>query len=80
MSEGQSNGISYDKIFPLMETESLIFIFTANLMAEGSAVARVNLHPDYGRQAFVHQEHHSRIRGNPDGGDDRLLTVLLRYH
>ena len=49
-------------------------------MAQGSAVTRVYLHPDYGRQAFVQEEEHSRIRRDPDGGDDGPLAVLLRHH
>lgn len=40
-------------------------------MTKGSAVARVNLHSDDGRKALVHQEHHSRIRGEANGGDGR---------
>ena len=31
-------------------------------MAQGSAVTRVYLHPDNGRQAFVQEEHHCSTR------------------
>ena len=48
-------------------------------MAQGSAVARVYLHHDNGRQAFVQQEHHGSIRQDPDGGDGGPSTVLLRH-
>ena len=43
-------------------------------------MARVNLHPDQRRQPFVQEEHHSRIRGKPNGGDDRPVAVILRHH
>ena len=48
-------------------------------MTKGSAVARVNLHSDDGGKALVHQEHHSRIRGEANGGDGRPLAFFLGH-
>ena len=39
-------------------------------------MARVNLHSDDGGQTLVHQEHHSRIRGEANGGDGRPMAFF----
>ena len=49
-------------------------------MAKGSTIARVNLHSDDGGKALVHQEHHSRIRGEANGGDGRPMAFFLGHY
>ena len=49
-------------------------------MAKGSTIARVNLHSDDGGKALVHQEHHSRIRGEANGRDGRPMAFFLGHY
>ena len=49
-------------------------------MTKGSAIARVNLHSDDGGQTLVHQKHHSRIRGETNGGDGGPLAFFLGHY
>ena len=49
-------------------------------MTKRSTMPRVNLHSDDGGQTFVHQEHHSRIRGEANGGDGGLLAFFLGHY
>ena len=49
-------------------------------MTKRSTMARVNLHSDDGGQTLVHQEHHSRIRGEANGGDGGPLAFFLGHY